>query len=69
MHEMQLALIVLFLIFLVYWLMPKKEKMVSEMNWLSMARGLNASNSNGYNPVITTLSDMERTNAAGIQAT
>ena len=58
------ALIVVVLVILLA-MSPQMEKL-TELNWATMSRGLNASNANGYSPVISTLSTMERTNAAGI---
>lgn len=60
------AIVIVILVIYMY-LSPKMENLVNEMNWNTMARGLNASNSGGYSPVISTLSAMEKTNAAGIQ--
>jgi hypothetical protein len=63
-----LVTVIIVILLLLANLSPKTENMVNEMNWYSMSRGLNASNVNGYAPVIKTLSTMELTNAAGITA-
>jgi hypothetical protein len=67
MGDLTLVLALIVVILVVYmFLGPKMENFVNEMNWMTMSRGLSASNADGYNPVITKLSEMERTNAANI---
>ncbi len=49
-------LLVLVLIFIYY---RKSEKMINEMDYRLISRGLNAPNTSGYYPVVTFLSAVE----------